>query len=74
VIYSILIPTLQRPRSVHVVFVVDKVALGQAFLRVLRFSPLSVVPPWLSVLIYLGMNIKPFCGRSSYTISAIPNE
>jgi hypothetical protein len=33
------------PRSVHVGFVVDKVALGQVFLRVLRFSPVSIVPP-----------------------------
>jgi branched-subunit amino acid transport protein len=29
-------------RSVHVGFVVDKVALGQVFLRVLRFSPVSI--------------------------------
>jgi hypothetical protein len=26
-------------------FVVDKVALGQVFLRVLRFSPVSIIPP-----------------------------
>jgi hypothetical protein len=25
---------------------VDKVALGQVFLRILRFSPVSIVPPW----------------------------
>jgi hypothetical protein len=30
------------PGSVHVGFVVDKVALGQVFLRVLRFSPLNI--------------------------------
>jgi hypothetical protein len=35
------------PGSVHVGFVVDKVALGQAFLRVLRFSPVSLIPPVL---------------------------
>jgi hypothetical protein len=35
------------PLSVHVVFVVDKVALGQAFLRVLRFSPVNFIPPVL---------------------------
>jgi hypothetical protein len=29
--------------SVHVEFVVDKVALGQVFNRVLRFSPLSII-------------------------------
>ena len=28
-------------------FVVDKVALGQVFLPVLRFSPLSIIPPML---------------------------
>jgi hypothetical protein len=33
------------PRSIHVGFVVDKVALGQVFLRVLRFSPANIIPP-----------------------------
>jgi hypothetical protein len=28
------------------------VALGQVFLRVLRFYPVSIIPPWLSMLIY----------------------
>jgi hypothetical protein len=27
-------------------FVVDKVALGQVFLRVLRFSTVNIIPPW----------------------------
>jgi hypothetical protein len=36
-----------RFRSVHVGFVVDKVALGQVFPRVLRFSPVSFIPPVL---------------------------
>jgi hypothetical protein len=31
--------------SVYVGFVVDKVALGQVFLRVLRFSPVNFIPP-----------------------------
>jgi hypothetical protein len=35
------------PGSVHVGFVVDKVAPGQGFLRVLRFSPVSFIPPVL---------------------------
>jgi hypothetical protein len=35
------------PGSVHVGFVVDKVALGHVFLGVLRFSPVSFVPPLL---------------------------
>jgi hypothetical protein len=33
-------------------FVVDEVALGQGFLRVLPFSPVNIVPPWLSILMY----------------------
>jgi hypothetical protein len=32
------------PWSVHVAFVVDKVALGQVFPRVLRFSPVNFIP------------------------------
>jgi hypothetical protein len=35
------------PGSVHVGFVVDKVALGQVFPRVLRFSPVNSIPPVL---------------------------
>jgi hypothetical protein len=35
------------PGSVHMGFVVDKVALGQVFLRVLRFSPVNFIPPVL---------------------------
>jgi hypothetical protein len=35
-------------------FVVDKVALGQVFLRVLRFSPVNIIPPSLSKLISSG--------------------
>jgi hypothetical protein len=30
-------------------FVVDKVALGQLFLRVLRFSPANIIPPLLHI-------------------------
>jgi hypothetical protein len=35
------------PGSVHVIFVVDRVALDQVFLRVLRFSPVSIILPVL---------------------------
>jgi len=35
------------PKSVHVRFVVDKVSLGQVFLRLLQTSPVSVIPPVL---------------------------
>jgi hypothetical protein len=37
------------PESIHVGFVVDKVALGQVFLRVLRFSPVTIIPPLLHI-------------------------
>jgi branched-subunit amino acid transport protein len=33
-------------------FVVDKVALGQVFLKVLQFSPAIIIAAWLSILIY----------------------
>jgi hypothetical protein len=33
------------PGPVHVGFVVDKVALGQVFPRVVRFSPVDFIPP-----------------------------
>jgi hypothetical protein len=39
------------PGSGHVGFVVDKVALGQVSPRVLRFFPVSFIPP---VLHYTG--------------------
>jgi hypothetical protein len=35
------------PGSVHVGFVLDKVALEQVFTRVLRFSPVNFIPPVL---------------------------
>jgi hypothetical protein len=38
--------------SVHVGFVVDKVALGQVFSQVLWFSPVNIIPPLVSILIY----------------------
>jgi hypothetical protein len=37
------------PGSVHVGYVVDKVALGQVFVRVLRFFPVSIIPPWIHI-------------------------
>jgi hypothetical protein len=51
-------------------FVVDKVTMEHVFVRVLLFSPVNIVPPWLSMLIYhLGMNNRPAGGRSSETSS-----
>jgi hypothetical protein len=38
--------------SVHVGYAADEVALGQVFIRILWLSPVSVIPPRLSILIY----------------------
>jgi hypothetical protein len=50
-------------------FLVDKVALGQLLLRVFRLSPVNIIPPWLSILIYIyitwRMNNRPFGVRNS---------
>jgi hypothetical protein len=45
----------RRPgfKPVSVGFVVGKVALGQVLLLVIRFSLISIIPPWLSKLTYL---------------------
>jgi hypothetical protein len=40
------------PGSVYVGFVVNKVALGQVFLRVLLFFPVNIIPLRLSIFIY----------------------
>jgi len=37
-------------RSVHARFMVDKVGLGQVFLQVHRFYPVSIIPPILHTL------------------------
>jgi hypothetical protein len=39
-----------RPRVSPVRFVVDRVALGQVFVRVLRVFLVNVIPPWLSIV------------------------
>ena len=36
-----------NPWPVQVGFLVDEVALGQMFLQVYRFSPVSIIPPVL---------------------------
>ena len=36
-----------HPKSAHVRFMVDKVALGEVFLGVLRFRSVSIIPPML---------------------------
>jgi hypothetical protein len=58
------------PRSVHVGFVVDRVVLGQVLLRVLRFSSVIIIPPWLSILIHQLRDEyynRPVGGRSPET-------
>jgi hypothetical protein len=62
------------PRSVHVGFMVDKVALGQVFLRVFRFSRVNFIPPVLHykekrkkklIIFVTGFHNKPQgCGAS----------
>jgi hypothetical protein len=42
--------------------VVAKVALGQVFLRVLRLSPVNIIPPMLHT--YLRSNITPSVGQA----------
>jgi hypothetical protein len=58
------------PGSIHVGFVVDKVELRQDFLRVLRFSPVNIIPPSFSIIhIIRGMNNMSGSGSSSETQS-----
>jgi len=45
-------------RSLHVIFVVDKVSIEQVFLRMLRFSPLSILHH-RSILIFTDMLLLP---------------
>ena len=51
-----------NPRPVHVGFVVDKLALGQGYVRVIRFSPVSSIP--------LVHDSHSFVYKRRYTISA----
>jgi hypothetical protein len=55
-----------NPGSVYVGFVVEKMALGQVFPLVLRFSPLSFIPP---VLHYTGKRKNELSLSQGYTIS-----
>jgi hypothetical protein len=55
------------PGSIHVGFVVDKVTLGQGFLRVLRFYFVKILPLSLSNSYHLGKNNVSVSGSSSET-------
>jgi hypothetical protein len=61
------------PGSAHVGFLVDKVALGQVFPRVLWFSPVNFIPQMLHykekrkklIIFITGLHKKPQrCGAS----------
>jgi hypothetical protein len=64
-------------RAIHLIFVVGKVALGQVSLRVLRFSPVSIIPPPLHIhsCIIWGMDSAPVSGqvpqRHSHPIATV---
>ena len=46
-------------------YVVDRVALGNVFLRVLRFSPVNIIPPLPLALLHLhGARTRRTNGRS----------
>jgi hypothetical protein len=45
-------PLTAKAGSVHVGSVMDKVTLGQVFLRVFRFSPVNIIPSWLTIVMY----------------------
>jgi hypothetical protein len=53
-------------RAVHVGFVVDKITLTQVFLRVLQFSPVSIIPLLLHIhaCIIWGIDNGPVSGCS----------
>jgi hypothetical protein len=56
------------PLLVHVVFVVEKMTLGQVFLSVICIFPVNVILLWLSMLVYhVGMKNSLVGGRSSET-------
>jgi hypothetical protein len=61
--------------SVHVGFVVDKVALGQVFLQVLRFFPVNFIPPVLhyydkTLIIFITGLHKKLQGCGASVVSA----
>jgi hypothetical protein len=71
------------PGLIHVGFVVDKVTLGQVFLRVLRFSPVNFIPPVLHyyerdkkitviIIVIIGLHKKPQGSGASVASAAGP--
>jgi hypothetical protein len=63
------------PGSINVEFMAGKVSLVKVFLRVLRFYPVSIIPPSLSnSYIIRGMNNMSVSGSSSETYSHFINN
>ena len=54
------------PRPAHVGFVVDKVTMREAFLRVLRFYPLQIIPLLPCNWQGLVFNNKIICAELNY--------
>ena len=44
-------------RSVHVEFMMDKVALAQSFLTVLLFPPVTIIPPMVHTGLHLNTTV-----------------
>jgi hypothetical protein len=64
----------RKPGSLHVGFVVYKVALGQDFLRVVRFFPCQHYSTMAFHTHHLAMNNSPVNGRSSEIVSPHQHE
>jgi hypothetical protein len=47
-------------------FVVDKVALGQVFLRVLQFSPANIIPPLLHIHLSLPHEVRDSSNQAAH--------
>jgi hypothetical protein len=65
-------PHQRRLFAVHVGFVVDSVVLGQVSLRVILFSPVSIIPQLLHV--YWGMDNGPVSGPVPQRHSLTPPQ
>jgi hypothetical protein len=68
------------PRPVHVTSEMDVVALGQFFLPVLQFSPVSIIPPMLHThsFIYhrchMDLAINSVINTSNFMLGALINK
>jgi hypothetical protein len=60
------------PSSVHAKFVADKVALGEFLLRVLGFSPVSIIPPMLHT--HLHLHVALMNGTNGRSLQTFPTS